>query len=604
MICKNIKYILILFLVILSAKAMSQRDTTITQEVEVFKAFKPTISDANKINEMPKMEESAPQKPTFSYSIFSQPIYNAFSVNPLKAATIAQKPREDNGFGLVRAGVGNYNRPYGEIFFNSQNTKNTMFGIHARHLSSHGKINLEGGDRVKSPFAENEGEIFVKHMVKNSILSVNLDFNRNGFNYYGYPADSIPAPLKMENQNINYQGKSQAFTKGGLNINLTSQTAGSKDFTFDFNFLYQYFATKTSQTEHFGEFTANLKKPFNFGTGLLEAAAVYTETDNIFNSKLNAIGQKQYTWLIAKPAVYFGKDVANIRIGFNSWFVVDNDAKAVVKIAPNVRANLSPVKEIINIFAGVDGNYINNHYSKIAYENPFVNPEHEVKNNFEKLHFYGGFDGKLAAKTNFKISADYSMINDQPMYYLYQYVYPSADNEINSPDPSITDNDFKILYDDLDLLKFNLEIFHVSSDKLNLLLSGNYYVYKPGTQTQAWNMPDWDGKISLGYKVTDRLSVETDLFLIGQRKALIVEKNGYNDISYPAFETLVGLPSVSLKSYNLDTVFDLNFGANYKISQKFSVFANLNNLGFRKYQKWFGYPVQSFNFLGGLSYAF
>ncbi|NCB08582.1 MAG: TonB-dependent receptor, partial [Bacteroidia bacterium] len=82
MICKNIKYILILFLVILSAKAMSQRDTTITQEVEVVKAFKPTISDANKINEMPKIEESAPQKPTFSYSIFSQPIYDAFSVNP------------------------------------------------------------------------------------------------------------------------------------------------------------------------------------------------------------------------------------------------------------------------------------------------------------------------------------------------------------------------------------------------------------------------------------------------------------------------------------------------------------------------------------------
>src|SRR5690606_2019233 len=115
-----------------------------------------------------------------------------------------------------------YYKPYGEIFFNSQNTKNTMFGIHGRHLSSHGKINLEGGDRVKSPFAENEAEMFIKHMVKNSVLSVNLNFNRNGFNYYGYPVDSIPLILKQENQEINYQGKHQAFTKGGLNINLTS----------------------------------------------------------------------------------------------------------------------------------------------------------------------------------------------------------------------------------------------------------------------------------------------------------------------------------------------------------------------------------------------
>lgn len=600
MIGKNIKYLLFIFLTGLSAEVMSQRDTTLTQEVEVVKAYKPSISDANKINEMPKIEEAEHQKPTFNYNIFSQPIYNTFSVNPLKAATIAQKPKEDNGFGLVRAGVGNYYKPYGEIFFNSQNTKNTMFGIHGRHLSSHGKINLEGGDRVKSPFAENEAEMFIKHMVKNSVLSVNLNFNRNGFNYYGYPVDSIPLILKQENQEINYQGKHQAFTKGGLNINLTSATANDKDFTFDFNFLYHYFGTKTGQREHFGEFTANVKKPFDFGTGLLEAGVVYTEADKIFNMKLNDIGQTQHTWLIAKPAIYFGKDVANIRIGFNSWFVIDNDADAALKLAPNVRVNFAPVKEIINIFAGVDGNYINNHYSKIAYENPFADPEHDVKNNFEKLHFYGGFDGKFATKTNFKISVDYSMINDQPMYYLYQYLYPVAGS---NPDPSIIDNDFKILYDDLDLLKFNLEIFHTSSEKLDLLISGNYYVYKPGTQTEAWNMPDWDGKISLGYKITDRLSVETDVFLTGQRKALIVERNDFND-SYLTFETLVALPSVSLKSYNLDTAFDLNFGANYKISQKFSVFASLNNFGFQKYQKWLGYPVQSFNFMGGLSYAF
>jgi hypothetical protein len=48
----------------------------------------------------------------------------------------------------------------------------------------------------------------------------------------------------------------------------------------------------------------------------------------------------------------------------------------------------------------------------------------------------------------------------------------------------------------------------------------------------------------------------------------------------------------------------MNVRGNYKITEKFSVFAQLNNFGFQKYQRWFGYPVQSFNFLAGVSYSF
>src|SRR5690606_37610942 len=110
---------------------------------------------------------------------------NTFSVNTLKAATFVSEPLDDTGYGLVRAGVGNYNRPYGEIFFNSQKIRNTLFGLHAKHLSSHSKIKLEGGDRVDAPYSDNEGEMFMKHLFNNSVLSMTLGFNHDGFNYYG-----------------------------------------------------------------------------------------------------------------------------------------------------------------------------------------------------------------------------------------------------------------------------------------------------------------------------------------------------------------------------------------------------------------------------------
>ncbi len=603
MTCNHIKYFILLLMLAPATIAFAQRDTTLSQEVEVVKAYKPTISDANKINEMPKIDEEKPQKPTFDYSIYSQPIFNTFSVNTLKAATFADRPDTDNGFGLVRVGVGNYYKPYGEIFLNNQNTKNTIFGIHGRHLSSHGKLTLEGGDRVKAPFSENEAEMFIKHLYKNSILSIDLDFNRNGFNYYGYPEDLIPSILKQDGQEITYQGTKQAFTKAGLNINLENSTPSSQDVTVGFNFKYDYFATKTDQKEHFSELLLDIKKPLETGTGMLKAGVTFVQTDQVINRTTQELGESQQIWFTAKPSYFLGKDAANIQLGANVWMVFDKEADAKLKITPNIRANLSPVKEIINIFAGVDGNYINNHYSKIAYENPFVAPMHDAMNTFERLHFYGGFDGKIATKTNFKISADYSKIKDQPIYYLFGYVFPNPSQSANTPDPSIVENDFSIFYDDMDLLKFNLEIFHASSEKMNLLLTGNYYVYKLDTEEKAWNMPDWDAKMSISYNVTEQLSIATDLYLTGQREALILDINYYDPRSI-IFNELNELSTATRKSYILDTVFDLNFNATYKITQQFSVFGQLNNFGFQKYQRWLGYPVQSFNILGGLSYSF
>jgi len=574
----------------------AQRDTTITREVEVFKSFQPTILDANKIYDMPKIDEAEIQKPSFNYNINSQPVSSAFAVNPLKAASIGSAPKEETGYGLARAGVGNYNKPYGELFFNHLTSKKSIFGIHAMHLSSDGRLKLEGSDKVDAPFSKNMAEIYFNQFFRESILSVNVDYNRDAFNYYGYPINPIPDQLKDENQTINYFGTKQAFSKGGISVKLNNPSIEINDPYFGFDFDYHYFATKTGQNENFGKLMAHIQQPFNFATGLLNVGVTYNRTDNVLNRTTNSIDSRLQSWLYINPALYFGKKLFNAELGFNAWYVTDKDADAHFKVSPNILLNFMPVKNVFKVFAGIDGDYINNHYSKIAYENPFVDPEHDVMNSFEKIRFFGGFDGKFAAKTNFKIGVDYSLIDDQPFYYLHEYTYPSPN--IN-PNYQVIDNDFSVLYDDLSLFKINLEIVHRSSGKLDLMLSGNYFMYNLDEQEEAWNMPGWDANFNVGYKITEQLSVSADFYLIGARKALIKETR---------FKTLPLESSVpnptTYKSYNLDTAFDMNVRGNYKITEKFSVFAQLNNFGFQKYQRWFGYPVQSFNFLAGVSFAF
>lgn len=579
--------------------ALAQRDTSLTREVEVVKSFKPSILDANKINDMPGMDVSEPRKPSFSYSIESRPVLNAFSVGTLKAAAIADAPKTNPGYGLIRAGVGNYNKPYAELFFNNLNTKKSLIGLHASHLSSHGKINLAGGDHVKAPFSKNEAEFYMHQYFRKSVFSVNAHVNHDGFAYYGYPEKAIPAFLNKENQAVNYQGKKQTFTKTGVNISLSNPSAEMDDANFSFNALYDFFQTKTGQQENFGELTFNLQKPLYTGTGLLQAGFSFNDAKdslvryNNFFPESDTIGSRKQIWFFAHPAYYIGKKRANFKIGVKTWFVTDKNDNPKPQLAPDVVVNLIPVKGIFRLYAGITGNYINNHYSKIAYENPFVDPRHNVRNSMEKIKFYGGFDVKLARTINFVIAADYAHIKDQPFYYLREYLY--VDPMIN-PNPMIVDNDFKILYDDMKRLKINLELMHRTSDKFDLTLSGNYYAYTPDVQEEAWNLPDWDATLSATYKITAQLSIDADIFLIGTRKALIIEE--------PNPFLFLSAQKPEFKSYNLDTAFDFNARVNYTLTRKFSLFAQLNNFGFRKYERWFGYPVQSTNFLAGASYAF
>ncbi|MBN1819806.1 MAG: hypothetical protein JW833_03780 [Prolixibacteraceae bacterium] len=588
--------LLTVFILFMGFSLYAQQDTVLRQEVEVVKAYRPSISDAFKISDIPKMDKEEHQKPTFNYSIFSQPVFSTFSVNPLQAAKITGKPKEDHGYGLIKLGTGNYGKPYADFYLNNNNSKNTIFGVHFQHLSSHGKIKLPGNDKVDAPFSDNVAELYTKHSGQNAEFDVNVFYNRNGFNYYGYPVFQVPSQLMEENQDINYFGTKQAFSRGGLNFGIQSTSRSKQAAQLGMDIDYQYFTTKTGQKEHLAELMVHVKKPVNNIVAMIDAGGAFYLADSIFNNTLNDYGKRREIWFKANPVVQFEKKNMSLKAGGKFYFVLDKDRDPAIRVAPDVLFTLKPIEGILDFFAGIDGKYEQNNYSKIALENPFVNPEHDVKNTMHKYRFFGGFNGKFSSKMNYTVSAEYSSIKDQPFYYQEAYFYPDATQPV---DPIITNNDFQVLYDDLNLTKLNLEVYYTASEKLNLLLTGSYYAYKLKEQAEAWNLPDFDVKLSLDFQVTEQLNVATDIYVIGERKGLVYE---YNDYQQPPWSS-VGIQKLD-KAYIMDMVIDLNARATYSVTRNFSVFAQLNNFGFQNYEHWLGYPVQNFNFLGGISYSF
>ncbi len=576
------------------------QDTVLRQKVEVVKAYRPIISDAFKINDIPKIQGEEHQKPAFDYQIFSHPVFSTFSVNQLQAARITGRPEEKHGIGLIKLGAGNYGKPYAEFFLNSANSRNTLFGIHGSHLSSRGKIKLPGGDKVKAPFSDNHAELFLKHYARKTVLDFDVSYNRDGFVYYGYPDMPVPDQLWEENQKINYFGTSQAFSKGEVNFRLKNNPGSSHETLLGMDLNYHYFATRSGQNEHFAELTAHVQKPTRKATAMLDAGAVFYRADSILNRSSFEPGKRQEIWIKANPAVKIGTERINLKAGGKFYFVLDDEWDPVIKIAPDVLLNITPIKRILSFFAGVDGKYQQNNYSKIAYENPFVNPMHDVKNSMHTYRLFGGIKGKFSSKINYTIHAGYSGIKNQPFYYQIAYLVPDAAAIV---DPIITSNDFHITYDDLELFKVKAEIYYTASEKFNLLLTGNYYSYTTEKESEAWNMPAFDATLSMGYQINERLKIAGDIFVIGERKGLIRYYLAYKEPDKEFLKKLSAL-TPSPKEFAMNAVIDLNLKGTYSVTRDFAVFAQLNNFGFQKYERWLGYPVQSFNFLAGISYTF
>ena len=86
----KITIFLIAVLTVFSVNA--QNDEKLTQDVEVIRAYTPTISDAFKLSELPLIKDSVTIESKFQYAIETKQLPTDFQVDPIKPATMLGEP--------------------------------------------------------------------------------------------------------------------------------------------------------------------------------------------------------------------------------------------------------------------------------------------------------------------------------------------------------------------------------------------------------------------------------------------------------------------------------------------------------------------------------
>ena len=580
--------LLIASLIVGSLNVMAQKDTIkLKQEVEVSKNYQPSVLDVEKINDIPKIKAEQTEPPTFDYSIYSKPVYSTFDLTPVAAAKMVGETNPEMENGLLKLGIGNYLTTYGELFYNAQPDKKSNFGMHFMHLSSLGKVILLNSDKVKAPQSDNVAEIFGQKFFKRSTLSGSLAYNRKAFNYYGYTGNLL-TDVEKDQKIIPYFQDKQYFSKGTVDVRLKSGKAYASGINYDLGFNYHYLISNTAQTEHQTVFSGDLSKKFDQTIGLLNTSITYYGADGIRNRFFpNAIGQKQQTLLKLNPSVMWKTENALLQLGLNTTMIFDPDVNANLFFYPKAKAEWSPVKNILTLFADIDGYLQHNTYSAIATENPYVDPYHDVANAKFSYILSGGLKGKLTSKTNYVTQVSYSLVKNQHFYYL------ESSNPTSVSASGRLNNTFSVMYDDVRVLKLSAEVLHTVSDNFSLRLSGDYYSYELLTLQKPWQMPNSDLTFSGIFKATDQLKFNGDIYFLGSRTALISEKIIEGASSIVPFRQVV-----------MDPIIDLNVGAEYQFSDKLNFFVKINNFGFQKYEQWLGYTNKGLNGLAGISYLF
>jgi len=563
--------------------ALAQKDSTkLNQSVEVMKAYRPSISNANKVNLMPVIDDTTRFTPEFKYSIESHPIKNGFTATPISAADVNGLPSKDLGLGFLKLGAGTFSTLYGEFFFNLPKSKIATFGLHLRHLSSDGTIRLREDDRVDAPYSQNNAAVFGSVNLGSAILSANLSYDRDAMRYYGYPV-AIPAVVPSQ------FGLSQAYQNGNIKVALKSDEELDSDLKFNGGFNLGYFDAKTGQKQSsaglFGKFD------YNFGgiNGILDISYDYYKTDSIHLELQPLPGTKTEGWVKIAPSVRLDGDNWSLRGGINFVAVQDKSFLNSTKLYPDFEANFRPIEGMLTLYASFKGDLKNNRYGDIAYENYWTDPRHNVHNTDYTYILSGGLKGKITREISYNVGLNYSKVKDLYFYVLNSFPDGSSST---TPAPKLYNNAFDLTYDDAGIFNLSTELSYVSGKDLSVVLKGNYYSYNLESLPFTPQKPKFDLTASAGFRIIDRLTGFTDLGVIGKRQAMTYY---YSPFSSALPET---------KEFSIDPTIQLNLGATYDFTSKFKLFGRVDNLLNRQNEQWLGYASQGLRLMAGGTFSF
>lgn len=545
--------ILIVFLVY-GTNLLAQEE--IHQEVRVVKPYNPTLSDANKINLLPEFNDTTRVYHDFEYEITPKRFATNFRIRPIQAANMIGLPLNRLYKSQLQLGINNYLSPYAELTVNQLRDRKTAIGLYVKHHSSAGNIELEEDKKADANFSESLVNLYGRKIYKTSVIEAEIYAAYNTHLYYGYDT-SIDTILRTEDIK-------QKIINTGTKLKFYSSHPDSSHFNYNFGLEYNYLADAYNTTEHglivdtrMAKFIGDWYSAIDIGLELYDRNIEIDTSNNTLVTFNPNISKSTAEWKFLTGV----DNIIDFKNGNGIWYYY-----------PRIKFEFNIVQNVLIPYMEVSGYRQINSYKRILQENPFIRPSTIVENaNFGTIGSFG-LKGRYSSKMAFDFRIKY--IQADAMHF---FTNSLSDTLMNT---------FDVIYDDGSIINLGGEISWMQSENLKFILRANYYNYDLEEQEFAWHMPGFKASLNTAYNLRDKILIDGDIFLTGKRNVLY-----YPDRSQPS-------EILELKPY-----IDANLSTEYRYTDLLSFFVKVHNLTASKYQSWYQYPVQRFQFMIGFTYA-
>ena len=575
---KQIQYSLTLVMILLMTITRAQNtknDTIQTGVIDVIRPYTPSISDAFKVKEVPvTASDTSAQKKTVTYDIFSFPVASTFTPAKGKAATVEKaKPVKlfDN---YATLGVGTFTTIVGEVYLNHAISRTDRVGGSVSHHSSAG-----GLDDIVLDNGFSDSKISANYASELRDLSWKAEggFQLLTSNWYGLPDSLVSNSDLVDALDVGHAFYN-AHLAGELNFEDTYINSG--------NILLRHFGDDQGSAENRVLLEGKIDIPIEREEISTRFRVDYLggEFDRSYFST-NAL--KYGSFIIGgAPTYQIKKEDLTLDLGGALYYLNSIESgQNKLLFYPNVRASYKIVDEVVIAYGGVTGDVIQNSYHDFALENQFVSPTLFIAPTNQKYNVYAGVKGKVTSTMSYTLTGRYISDNNKALF-----VNNTAVTNTQGAQAYQLGNSFGITYDNIKTFTIGGTLNVDINRNFTLALKADYFNYNTEVQEAACNLPELQGSVFLDYQIDTHWYTGANLFFMGERQDIF-------SIQDPTAAN--GIAQVTLASY-----FDANAHVGYRINDKVSVFAKVNNITNNGYQRWQNFPVQTLQFLAGATFKF
>lgn len=590
--------------------------------------YVPKLTNSNKINQQAIIRDTVvSEEMDFNYIIAPNKPDLDFQPGEMQVGKLNPEVKERYYRNYIKLGFGYPITPLAELSMHNCQNQKFSYGLNFHHFSSWAKpIGKVQQKYAYAPTSDTRVNLFFNRIFKNHTLYSSVGYNHELANLYGYSKDWVREGIYDDPDH--YYSKeyldsiknnfNHVHAEVGFRSNFTEEEERLKeDVRVNYDFLRTYWRNIEHGVGVHGMLAYDAKflkisgyQHYQVDIGLDYFHNIWSDsipmgTDG---SLLKRNTTNSFMFEI-KPSMRFNIREYYLTVGIGVP-ILNQFNKTQCPVYPVAELQMGLIRDVLNLYVGVDGRSEYTSLKDLLYENPYVKPDLDTL-RFTKcqISLYGGVKGKITQKLNYHIAARYSYRRDLPFYML--------------DTASLLKNQFDVVYakkgTELDV---TANLSWEAINHLYLTLSARYhdFFFLEGynwfnsdmiTRGKPLYTPRWEigfeGKYILNNKFifTANAKIGLDRWVLVPSWSQYVDGEG-NPIGPTTISYYLENDIRDIEGYTKSVKPVLNFGLGfeYLITKQFTAFANINNIGCQYATNYYGFNNFGINAIVGISYSF